>query len=91
MPNIKLGYKYKDKISGFTGIAVSSTKFINGCDRISLQAKVDKDGSLPKEKWFDDIQLVQVGKIAALEIKTKNKTGGPRGSSPEHGQRSSRA
>ena len=41
---INLGDKVKDIVSGYTGIAVCRTSYLEGCDRIAIQAKVGKDG-----------------------------------------------
>jgi hypothetical protein len=79
---IKLGNKVKCKVTGYTGIATARHEFINGCVRYSVQDKIDKEGKLPEEKWFDEGQLVVVGKGVALETK---QTGGPQTSSPPRG------
>ncbi len=54
---VKLGETYTDSISGYTGVAVASTEYINGCVRVSLQGKVDKDNKIPDVEWFDEQQL----------------------------------
>ena len=71
---VKLGDKCRDKVSGFTGVAVAEHLYLNGCRRVSLQPAVDKDGKLPDIKNFDDPQLkVVTAKVA----KRDNTTGGP--------------
>jgi hypothetical protein len=73
---IKLGSKYRDKYTGYTGTAMCRTEWINGCARVSLQQLgVDKDGKPFALETFDDMQLELVE-----EVKTArdNKTGGPR-------------
>ena len=42
MSEIKLGDKVRDKYSGFTGIAIAKTEYINGCIQYSVIPKVDK-------------------------------------------------
>jgi hypothetical protein len=37
---IKLGDKVKDKVSGYTGIAVARTQFLNGCIQYSVVRKL---------------------------------------------------
>ena len=54
---IKLGQKLRDTISGFEGIAICRTEWLNGCFRVSLQGRVDKDGKLPESYTFDEPQL----------------------------------
>jgi len=72
---VTLGDKVKDKISGFSGIAVSRHSYLNGCDRISVQPIVDKKGKHPDSMSFDEPQLKvlkkRVGKIG------NRKVGGP--------------
>lgn len=40
--NIKLGDKVKDLITGYTGIVVARTQFINGCIQYSIERKLKK-------------------------------------------------
>lgn len=77
--SIVLGSKVKDKVSGYSGIAIARHEFLNGCVRYSVQDKINKDGKLPEEKWFDEGQLEVVGKGVAIEPK---KTGGPVNQNP---------
>lgn len=55
---VVLGKRYKDCISGFTGIAVAKTEWLYGCIRITLAGTVT-DGE-PKDFTFDEPQLVTV-------------------------------
>lgn len=34
---ITLGCKAKDKITGFTGIVIAMTSWLNGCQRVTIQ------------------------------------------------------
>lgn len=54
---IQLGQKCRDIISGFVGVAVCRTEWINGCDRVTLQPSIDKDGKLPDQHTFDEPNL----------------------------------
>ena len=72
---LKLGDKVKDIITGFTGIAVAKTEWIHGCDRITVQPTVKKDGKLPENMTFDEPSLVIV-KAGFAKPKVKSKTGG---------------
>jgi len=73
---INLGDKVRDKVTGFTGIAVVRSTYLNGCDRICIQPEVKKDGIMPDEKYFDEPQLEVVGK-PKVKQKSKRTTGGP--------------
>jgi hypothetical protein len=60
---IELGDKVKCKITGFEAIAVGRTKWIHGCDRISVAPTVlDKDGKPQQSQGFDEAQLTIVEK-----------------------------
>lgn len=74
---IKLGDKVKDSITGFSGIVVARTEWLNGCARITVQPeKTDKDGKVPETHTFDEPQLT-VSKEAKYQRGSTN-TGGPR-------------
>lgn len=54
---VKLGNKYKDSISGFSGIATARTTYLTGCIRVCLEpTKLNKEG-FPIEAWFDEMML----------------------------------
>lgn len=60
---IKLGDKVKDKITGFTGILVGRTEWLNGCIRFGVQSeKLNKDGEPIEPEWFDEERVELVGK-----------------------------
>ncbi len=71
---VKLGEKYKDKISGFTGIATARTVFLFGCVRVLLESKKPKEDGTPIEIWCDEQRLTS---------KSKATTGGPMPSPPK--------
>ena len=72
---IKLGSEVEDKVSGFTGIAVARIMYLNGCARISVQPKIDKEGKLPISEYFDEPQLTVV--TSKVVSKGSKDTGGP--------------
>jgi len=69
---VKLGERYRDKISGFEGVAIAKVEFIYGCTRVTLQAL--KDGDI-KEFTFDAPSLIELA--TNTELKT-SRTGGTR-------------
>jgi len=71
---VELGTEVCDVVSGFCGVAVAKHLYLNGCSRITVQPKIDKDGKLPAEQTFDEPQLELIGK---KKIKGNNDTGGP--------------
>lgn len=74
--SIELGDKVKDSVTGFVGIAVGRTKWLHGCERISVQPLVDKDGKCPEVMAFDAPQLIVVK--AGVAKQGDPKKGGPR-------------
>ncbi len=75
----KLGTEVKDRVSGFRGIVISETKYLQGCTRMSVQPPVKKDGTLPDPKHFDEPDLMVVGSGVAAG---GTDPGGPRDISP---------
>lgn len=71
---ITLGQKVLDKVTGFTGIAISRIEYLNGCVQYCVKPHVGKDGKMRDGEWFDDAQLEIVGKDISTE---KDYKGGP--------------
>lgn len=63
---INPGDKVKDLVSGYTGIATSVTRFLNGCDRVCVCPPVKEDGSFQDERWFDATQC-EIVQAAAIQ------------------------
>jgi hypothetical protein len=74
----QLGDLVEDKVTGFTGIVVAETKWLNGCFRLTVQPRgLDKDGKVFQTEGFDIEQLI-VREVGALDPKPKErKTNGP--------------
>lgn len=76
-----LGDKVKDKVTGFTGVVMCRSVFLNGCVRLTVQAqKLDKDNKTI-EQYFDEpqVDVVSVGVVSALpeyNVKAPRATGG---------------
>jgi len=61
--DLELGWKVKDKISGFTGIVTGICVYITGCHQVLVNHEdLDKDGCVAKGQWFDIQRLKRVGK-----------------------------
>jgi hypothetical protein len=77
---IVLGDEVKDTVTGFSGVAVARTKWMFGCDRITIQpkAKKDKDGKqeLQNMEVFDEPQ-VKVTKRTGKPKPEDDDLGGP--------------
>ena len=67
---IELGDEVKCKITGFRGIVTSYAKCLTGCDRITVQPPVKKDGKHPDSLWFDmaAVKIIKKGKVKASSV-----------------------
>ncbi|HEX5137372.1 MAG TPA: hypothetical protein VFY93_10385 [Planctomycetota bacterium] len=85
---MKLGDMVRDPISGFEGIAVSETLYLNGCIRIGVQRKPRKGEtykSLEDLKEFFDRDQLAVVKPGAFSL-AKKRTGGPMAAPRDEGR-----
>ena len=77
---IKLGSRVQDIYTGFEGMAVAKTEWLNGCVRIGIQpTELDKDGKIQEEVWFDEQQVKVVKKtqpVYKAQVKVE-RPGGP--------------
>lgn len=78
MSEITLGNKYRDKVSGWEGIATARYEYMNGCVRIEISG-ADKDGK-PEGFVFDVHQVEEV--VAAPVVVEQRQTGGPTSNRP---------
>ncbi len=62
MEKITLGHKVKDKVTGYTGIAISKCIYLNGCVQYCVQSKHEKGVKLEDGAWIDEGQLEIVDK-----------------------------
>lgn len=54
---IHLGATYKDKITGFKGVATGHCEYLSGCNQTLLAPPCDEKGALIDSQWFDDQRL----------------------------------
>jgi hypothetical protein len=80
---VNLGDRAKDKISGFSGIVVARTEWLNGCVRITLQPEYLKEGKIIENQSFD-IEQIEVTQPEAFFVQ-KRPTGGPH-AEPDQGK-----
>jgi hypothetical protein len=73
---ITLGDRVKDTISGFQGILVARTKWLNGCERLTIQPEKLNAGKCIDQETFDAKQ-VELVKAGVIEY-TDPENGGPR-------------
>lgn len=76
MAKINVGDVCKDTITGFKGVCVCRTEWLNGCARIGIQPQeLSKEGTPIEIQMFDEQQVELVGKKNYMP---KRDTGGPR-------------
>lgn len=51
---VQLGERYRDKITGFEGVATARSEYLYGCVRVGLEGALNGE---PKELWFDEQRL----------------------------------
>ncbi|WP_028003144.1 hypothetical protein [Sinorhizobium meliloti] len=51
-----LGATYRDKITGFEGVATGYVQYITGCNQVLLAPK-STDGTMKDSQWLDEQRL----------------------------------
>lgn len=77
---IELGDRVRDRITGFAGIAIARTDWLNGCSRFGVQPEEMKDGKCVEVDWFDvdQIEIVDKRAFRGAKAESPTKPGGPR-------------
>jgi hypothetical protein len=70
----ELGKTYRDKVTGFQGVAIGRFEYLHGCIRFTL-TRAGKNGEAPVEATFDEPALEE---IKAEQIAGANMGGGSR-------------
>jgi hypothetical protein len=80
---IKLGSMVRDKITGFVGIAIGRTTWLNGCNRWGVQGLDLHEGRPTEVVWIDSVQLAVVPDEQTPATKaTGTEVGGPQQDPP---------
>jgi len=77
---LKLGDLAKDRVSGFQGVVVARTEWLNGCVRLTLQPrKVSPLGKVYESETFDEhqLQVVKGDVVPSAATRAVSRTGGP--------------
>lgn len=56
--SINLGATVKDRLTGYKGVLVASSEYLDGTKSFGIQASVKADGDLPSIQWFDRRRVV---------------------------------
>lgn len=81
MSEIQLGDKVKCRHTGFVGIVVAKTEFINGCIQFGVLPKMKKKDTYPDEIAIDEDSLEVIAKKKKV-VKKKKPLGGRARPSP---------
>lgn len=54
---IVLGQIYRDRITGFEGVATGRAEYITGCTQVLIAPPVKTDGTFIDCLWFDEQRL----------------------------------
>lgn len=61
MTTIRLGYKVRDRLTGFEGVVIARTEWIYGCVRITVQSEELNNDEMPSEPYvLDEPQLEEL-------------------------------
>lgn len=64
---IELGATYRDKVTGFKGVAVGYVRYMTGCNQALLVPPVDDKGATVESHWYD-VQRLERQKTAVIEL-----------------------
>lgn len=76
-----LGDRVKDKITGFTGIIIAKTSYLQGCDRVAVKSEALHEGKPIDSHHFDEmeVEVIDTEVVARVEYAPPMvATGGPR-------------
>lgn len=76
---VELGDQVKCKVTGFSGIVTSYAKCLTGCDRVTVQPPIGKDGKHPDAMWIDAAAVEVVKKHKVKPEQVQEPVGGKRG------------
>jgi hypothetical protein len=68
MNELQLGARYRDRITGFAGVATGLVQYISGCNQVLLVPAAKDGNELKSGEWFD-VQRVEVveGELIILD------------------------
>lgn len=72
-----LGDEVLDPISGVKGTVTGRCDFLNGCTRMCVQPKLDKDGTMVTAEWFSGPRLKVTKKKSKPIPPPEKRPGGP--------------
>jgi hypothetical protein len=55
--NDRLGHTFRDKITGFTGVATGHAEYLTGCNQTLLSPRSSDPSKRAEAEWFDNQRL----------------------------------
>lgn len=75
--SINLGDMVRDRITGFSGVVVADTMWLNKCRRLAVQPReLDEKGRRQEQESFD-VEQLELVEAAVVPVPEKQQTGGP--------------
>jgi hypothetical protein len=69
-----MGFKFRDRVSGFDGVAESVSFDLYGCVQVALRPSVTKDDkgamTMQEGRWFDASRLERIPGARVMEVPT---------------------
>lgn len=78
---IGLGSKVRDRITGFTGIAIARVEYLTGCIQVGISPPLSAEGKLIPAEYFDICRLEVLDATSMLE-RANDDVGGPNRDAP---------
>lgn len=79
----QLGKVGRDKITGFEGTITACCSYITGCDQFGLTPKVNAEGKIEPNQWFDTGRVDIIGDGLTAKSVQSEKNGGPNRDAPQ--------
>lgn len=74
---VNVGDYAKDTVTGFEGIVIARTEWLNGCARVVIQPNKLKEGKMVQAETVDEMQCTVI-KGKGWKEPRQTSTGGPR-------------
>lgn len=65
---IEFGFTYRDRISGFEGVATGHVRYMTGCHQVLLQPDCSKSSTYFEPFWFDEQRVERVNDGTAIVL-----------------------
>lgn len=66
--SISFGSIYRDRVTGFTGVATGKATYISGCSQVLVAPMVGTDGAFREGQWFDEQRLELVDDVNRIVL-----------------------